>query len=96
MERRVRFAPGTKTYNAIPEWFPKSKPSFDTKTIRKRIAVMDLIRRIDQAIRKLKLRTRLQTTGRSTAELRRLVTQLHQDRMDLVQKLHMLDQRKRI
>lgn len=87
MDRRVHFAPGTKNFNRIPEWFSKPKPSYSSDVMHKRIAVKELIGRIDRLIYTYQRKMR---RARNPGSVEQVVQHLAHERAGLVKKLHML------
>lgn len=51
MARRVRFTPDTKSFNKVPAWWPKRKPSYTTKTMRKRAVLREILSRVNRLLK---------------------------------------------
>lgn len=90
MNRRVHFAPGTKDFNKIPVWFPKSKPSYSAERVLKRAAVKELIKRINKVI----IQYNELLDGSSPEELKEMMETLQEllyERADLERALERLE-----
>ena len=51
MARRVRFTPDTKSFNKVPAWWPKQKPSYTTETMRKRAVMREILSRVNRLLK---------------------------------------------
>ena len=60
--RRVRFSPSTKTYNKIPEWFPKQRGMTTDELLRRikeRIEERRHKRRVEELLRQSKYQAKM-------------------------------------